>query len=172
MPGWRVVMRKMLPSVVALLLLIAARRVLPFAQAEAPSPTPALRLVVSAAEALGGRARILAIKTMRIDGYGQMAYQQGGGNITASPDAPQKWTNINGSHRVIDVANGRMSLQQRQFQDFVFAYERNMTGRGPVATQVVDGDIAFNVGADGRAVRASDAVARERRIEMLNTPIT
>jgi hypothetical protein len=48
----------------------------------------------TAAEALGGRDRILAIKTLTIEGYGQLAYQNGGGNITSSIDAPQKWTSI------------------------------------------------------------------------------
>src|SRR6266567_4660005 len=93
------------------------------------APTPAAaKLVTAAADALGGTDRVLAIKTLKIFGYGQLAYQNGGGNITASPDAPQKWVNINGSLRTIDLEHGRMRLQQRQVQDFVFAYERNMTG--------------------------------------------
>jgi metallo-beta-lactamase superfamily protein len=145
-----------------------------FLSAQTPStPTAgALRLATGAADALGGKDRLLAIKTLKIYGYGQLAYQNGGGNITASPDAPQKWVNINGSQRTIDLEHNRMRLQQRQVQDFVFAYERNMTGRGPAAVQMLDDDVAFNVGPDGRATRASDAVARQRRIEMLNTPVT
>ena len=47
-------------------------------------------VIDGAVEALGGRQRILAIQSIRIEGYGQMAYQNGGGNISASPDAPQK----------------------------------------------------------------------------------
>jgi hypothetical protein len=140
--------------------------------AQTPSTGGTMSLAIAAADALGGKDRILAIKTLRIDGYGQLAYQNGGGNITASLDAPQKWTNINGWHKTIDLEHGRMQLQQRLFQDFVFAYERNMTGRGPVVTQAIDGDIAFNLGDDGRAVRASEAIARERRIEMLTSPVT
>ena len=62
---------------------------------QAPATAPAMKLVLSAADALGGRDRVLAIKTLKIFGYGQLAYQNGGGNITASPDAPQKWVNIN-----------------------------------------------------------------------------
>jgi Metallo-beta-lactamase superfamily len=143
-----------------------------FLSAQALPPTAALKLVITAADAMGGKDRVLQIKTLKIYGYGQQAYQNGGGNITASPDAPQKWVNINGSERSIDLEHGRMRLQQRLVQDFVFAYERNMTGRGPAAIQMLDGDIAFNVGPDGRAARASDAVARQRRIEMLNHPVT
>ncbi len=133
------------------------------------SISPELKVVTAAAEALGGKDRILAVKTLTIHGYGQLAYQNGGGNITGSPDAPQKWLNINGSIRTIDLEHGRMRLRQKQFQDFVFAYERNM--RGVQVDQGLDGDIAFNVNAEGRAARASDAIARARRIEMLNNPI-
>lgn len=135
--------------------------------AGAQATSPELKLVNAAAQALGGRDRILAIKTVRIVGYGQNAYQDGGGNITASPDAPQKWINIS-QDRVIDYAGSRMRLEQRQNQDFVFAYERNM--RGQRAVQGLDGDVAFNVQGE-RAVRANEAAARARRIEMLANPI-
>ena len=64
-----------------------------------------------------------------------------------------------------------MCLEQRLVQDFVFAYARNMTGEVRV-NQVSDGDIAFNMGADGRPARAADAVVKARRIEMLNNPVT
>ena len=49
----------------------------------------AVRLIAGAAEALGGRERILAVKTIVLEGYGEAAYMNGGGNISASPDAPQ-----------------------------------------------------------------------------------
>jgi hypothetical protein len=78
-------------------------------------------LVVKAAEALGGRDRLLAIKTLTIEGYGQLAYQNGGGNITSSIDAPQKWINVNDYVRVVDLEHGRSRVRQRQSNDFVFA---------------------------------------------------
>jgi glyoxylase-like metal-dependent hydrolase (beta-lactamase superfamily II) len=43
--------------------------------------------------------------------------------------------------------------------------------RGIVSTQGLDGDVAFNIGADGRATRANAAAARARRMEMLAHPI-
>ena len=64
-------------------------------------------LITQAAEALGGRDRILAINTLTIEGYGQLAYQNGGGNITSSIDAPQKWINVNDYVRVVDLEHGR-----------------------------------------------------------------
>ena len=148
-----------------LLFVLAASAVNGFAQ------TPEMRLINSAAEALGGRERVLSLKTLTIYGYGQQAYQNGGGNITASPDAPQKWVNVTGLARTIDLEHEQMHLEQRLVQDFVFAYSRNMNGDTRV-NQFLDGDIAFNVGPDGRAVRAPEAAVRARRIEMLGNPIS
>jgi glyoxylase-like metal-dependent hydrolase (beta-lactamase superfamily II) len=130
-----------------------------------------LQLITRAAEALGGKERILSIKTLTIYGYGQQAYQNGGGNITASPDAPQKWTNVNGLQRTLDFEHQRMHLEQRLVQDFVFAYARNMNGDTRV-NQFLDGDIAFNIGPDGKAARAPEANVRARRIEMLGNPVS
>ena len=57
-------------------------------------PQAAIRLIVGAADALAGRDRVLAVRTIVLDGYGEAAYQNGGGNISASPDALQKWVSI------------------------------------------------------------------------------
>jgi len=127
------------------------------------------KIINDAAEALGGKDRILLVKAIKVEGYGQLAYQNGGGNPTGSPDAPQKWINTNGVERWFDLEHSRMRLKQRLVQDFVFAYARNMTGIS--VNQVLDGDIAYNVAPDGRAVRATEAAARERRIAMLNNPV-
>lgn len=136
--------------------------------AQGPANSPA-RVVDAAAQALGGKDRLMAIRTVTIVGYGQLGYQNGGGNIVASPDAPQKWINVNGSVRTIDLEHRRMRLQETQTHDFVFAYERNM--RGVKTDQRLDGDIAFNIDANGRPVRVGAAAARARRLEMLNNPI-
>jgi hypothetical protein len=149
------------------LLIVAA--VLTAVTLSAQAPSPELTVVNAAAQALGGKDKLLAVKTLRIVGYGQNAYQDGGGNITGSPDAPQKWINVS-QDRVIDFAGRRMRLEQRQTQDFVFAYERNM--RGQRGVQGLDGDVAFNVLGDGRAVRANAAAVRARRLEMLNNPLS
>jgi hypothetical protein len=136
--------------------------------AQGPAASPR-GVVDAAAEALGGKSRIEAIRTMTIMGYGQLGTQNGGGNVDPSPNSPQKWTNISDSVRTIDLARGRMRLTQTQTQDFVFAYERNM--RGVRSEQRLDGDVAFNVAANGRAARVGDAAVRARRLEMLAHPI-
>jgi len=148
--------------------ILAAVIVAAYVNAQGPANSPT-RVVEAAAQALGGKDRLLAIKTLTIIGYGQLAYQNGGGNIVASPDAPQKWVNVNGSVRAIDFDPRRMRLQETQTHDFVFAYERNM--RGVKTDQRLDGDVAFNIGANGRPVLAGAGAARARRLEMLNNPI-
>jgi glyoxylase-like metal-dependent hydrolase (beta-lactamase superfamily II) len=130
-------------------------------------------VVARAATALGGRERVLAVNTLTIEGYGQLAYQNGGGNITSSPDAPQKWITVNDHRREIDLRSWRMVVTQRQANDFVFAAVQGM--RGAVNRQGVEGDVAFGLngsGAAATATRASAAAARTRRMEMLAHPLT
>ena len=126
-------------------------------------------LVARAADALGGRAKILAIRTLTIEGYGQLAYQNGGGNITSSPDAPQKWMDVNNYVRIVDLQNWRTRVTQTQVNDFVFAAARNM--RGVTSTQGLDGDVAYNIGPDLGAGRVAAAAVRARRMEMLAHPV-
>jgi hypothetical protein len=128
-------------------------------------------VIDGAAEALGGRQRILALKSIKIEGYGQVAYQNGGGNISTSPDAPQKWVNVPEYEKIIDLANRRMRVRQRQHNAFVFASVDGYLGRN-FAIAALDGDIAYNVGPDGRATRAAAAAAAARRIDMLAHPIS
>jgi hypothetical protein len=137
--------------------------------AVAQTPSPESTLVAAAADALGGRDRLLALRSLRIEGSGQLASQMGGGNITGSPDAPQKWINIVDHERTIDLATERSRVRQRNVTGFVFA---RLASYGRTRqNQVVDGAIAYNVGADGVAVRAADAVARTRRMEMRANPV-
>ncbi|HEY9467628.1 MAG TPA: MBL fold metallo-hydrolase, partial [Vicinamibacterales bacterium] len=130
--------------------------------------SPGRALVVRAAEALGGRDRILALKTLTIEGYGHLAYQNGGGNITSSIDAPQKWISVSDYVRTIDLEHMRTRVRQRQANEFVLAATQNM--KGIVSTQSLDGDVAFNINATG-ATRAPAAAARARRMELLAHPV-
>ena len=65
--------------------------------------TSELQLVTRAADALGGRDRVMAVKTLQIIGYGELAYFNGGGNITGDPAAPQKWQKVLEYTRTIDL---------------------------------------------------------------------
>src|SRR5688500_15506482 len=57
-------------------------------QAQQQAGVPAQRLVQSAVVALGGPDAMAAVRTIKIEGYGQTASQNGGGNISADPNAP------------------------------------------------------------------------------------
>ena len=126
--------------------------------------------VTRAAEALGGVARLRAVRTITVAGYGESAYMNGGGNISASADAPQKWISIPEYEKTIDVEHGRMRVRQRNHQNFVFAGLGGYLGGANPAVVLLDGDVAYNQAANGRSVRAGDQAAQARRLDMLNNP--
>jgi glyoxylase-like metal-dependent hydrolase (beta-lactamase superfamily II) len=138
------------------------------------------QLVTRAADALGGRDRVMALKTLQIIGYGELAYFNGGGNITGDPDAPQKWQKVLEHTRTIDLEHGRTRVQQRLKMDFVFASTIGQLGLNRT-NETLDGDVAYNIGGGFLAAPqsgtaqpqpAGPAAARQRRVEMLAHPIT
>jgi glyoxylase-like metal-dependent hydrolase (beta-lactamase superfamily II) len=153
-----------------------------YAQTGAPAggSSPA-QIVADAAEALGGRARVMAVKTLTIEGEGS-AWATGGG---VSPGAEPNRTKITDYKRLFDLANGRMRLTQTGMIQYPFAL-----GGGPNQTdQRLDGDIAFGPGrggfggggggaaAGGRGgppalVRANAAALEQRKMEFLSNPLT
>src|SRR6185503_19382115 len=143
-------------------------------------PSPEAQLVRRAADALGGRERVLALKTLQIIGYGELAYFNGGGNITGDPDAPQKWHKALEHTRTIDFENGRTRVQQRLKMDFEFASTAGQLGLNR-NNETLDGDVAYNIGGGFLAAPqtgtptpqpAGAAAARQRRVELLAHPIT
>jgi hypothetical protein len=142
--------------------------------------TPELQLVTRAADALGGRDRLMAMKTLQIIGYGELAYFNGGGNITGDPAAPQKWQKVLEYTRTIDLEHSRTRVQQRLKMDFVFASTAGQLGLNRT-NETLDGDIAYNIGGGFLAAPqagtqqpqpAGAAAARQRRVELLAHPIT
>jgi hypothetical protein len=138
------------------------------------------QLVTRAAEALGGRDRVMALKTLQIVGYGELAYFNGGGNITGDPDAPQKWQKVLDYTRTIDLENWRTRVQQRLKMDFVFASTIGQLGLNRT-NETLDGDVAYNIGGGFLAAPQSGtpqpqpagaAAVRQRRMELLAHPIT
>jgi hypothetical protein len=124
---------------------------------------PEKKVIEDAATALGGRDRIQAAKTIVIEGEG--AAPNVGQNTV--PDGELPVWKVTEYKRAIDLPNGRTRVQQTRTAQFLFA-------NSPIQrqNQGVDGDVAYNVGQDGKATRAGAAAARERRIEMLHHPIT
>lgn len=142
----------------------------PHAQ-NAPGPqvpgTSAKAAIDAAAAALGGGDRLRALRNITLMGYGQYAYQNGGGNITALPDAPLKLIAANDLKRVYDVEHHRYRQQERRNDLFPFAAYGGHSFA--LATQVLDGDIAYNVSEKGEATRGGDV--RDRRMWMHTNPV-
>src|SRR5215472_13653994 len=115
-----------------------------------------------AAAALGGMQRILAVRTLTIEGAGTNP------NIgqNRNPDDPLPDWKVTDYRKTIDLAGGRMRLEQRRQAEFPFAMANDVR-----QNMGLDGDIAFNIAPDGKAARASEAVARDRRYEMLGNPV-
>lgn len=123
---------------------------------------PALRAVNDAADALGGRARIQQLKTLTIEGEGEAPNL--GQNIT--PDAPLPVWKVTEFRRKIDLANLRTRVEQVRTAQFLFAGEtRQKLDEG------IDGDVGYNVRADGMITRTGVSVVRDRRLEILQHPI-
>lgn len=129
----------------------------------------ARQAVLDAAAAMGGVQRIQAVRTLRLRGYGHEAYQDGGSNITTEASAPEKMTNLTAYERVIDLESGRTRVKARMFRAFVFAAEAMM--RGQPVHQVLDGNVAYDVAANGTARRASTVAVNQRRMELLAQPL-
>ena len=128
---------------------------------------PGMQMVNDAATALGGKERVLAVRSLVITGAGDNPNI--GQNVT--PDAPLNIWRVTDFTRSIDLVNGRMRLRQVRSARFPYTLATIQH-----QTQGIDGDVAFNVAEPGAgvtptAVRASAAVAHDRRAEMLHNPV-
>ena len=107
-------------TVLAGALLAGVGAVLPAAVAIAQA-TPATGLLEQVISAMGGRERLQRVDTLVYTGFGQDAYMDGGGNITADLNSPPKWRAIADAQRSIDLGSHRAVLQQRRAPMFPFA---------------------------------------------------
>ena len=137
------------------------------AQGAVPGTT-AQQAIDAAAEALGGAARLRALRNITLLGYAQYAYMNGGGNISPLPGAPQKFIAANDYRQIYDVQNTRTLQQERRNDLFPFA---NYGGHNfALARQGLDGAEAYNVNAQGAVQRGGDA--RDRRMWFYTNPVT
>ena len=90
-------------------------------RAEAQQPSPAARLLDQVVTAMGGRDRLQRIDSLIYTGFGQDAYMDGGGNITADVNAPPKWRAIADAQRSVELKSRRALLQLRRAPMFPFA---------------------------------------------------
>jgi hypothetical protein len=153
------------------------------AQAQAPAPAstaPAAdsrKTIEEAAQALGGLERVKNVKNITLHGYGQYAYQFGLANVTAVPNAAMRMIAANDLQRIYDLENNR--FRQTEYRNMLFTFALPaMTSWAPFNLNL-DGDIAWDIGPDGKASRvyrwASSAWFLEgqhmRRMWMMNNPV-
>src|SRR5215472_2247402 len=123
---------------------------------------PEHKVINDAVDALGGRQQVLAVKTLTIQGEGPAP------NVgqNTMPDSELPVWKVTEFKRTIDLPNHRMRTTQVRTALFLFANANTQQ-----QDQGLDGNIAYNVGENGAATRASAAVARDRRIELLQHPL-
>ena len=146
-------------------------------QAAPPAGDAAHAALSAAATALGGIDRIRSVRNITLVGYGNYAYQFGGGNVTASVHAAQRYEAANDLRRVFDFEHGRYQQSERRKMSFTFALA-SLTSNAPV-NQILDGDIAYDIGPDGKAARIPRFLPSPwqldglhmRRMWMLNDPV-
>jgi glyoxylase-like metal-dependent hydrolase (beta-lactamase superfamily II) len=128
------------------------------------APAPEQQIVDDAAAALGGRDRLLAVKTLTLEGDGT------NGNLgqDVTPEASDQRFVVPGYRRSVDVPGRRVRVEQTRTPNFVYyqgqAAQKQVFG--------IVGDVAYRIGADGRAARLPDAVARDRRTAFFHHPLT
>ena len=125
-------------------------------------PAPEQQLV-DAASAIGGADRLLAVKTLVIEGEGtQYNFGQ-----DISPGASGQTFSMTQFKRAIDVAGNRARTELTRVPKFTFwqglAPQRQVQG--------IDKAIGYNVAASGNASRIAETAADDRRAELLGHPI-
>lgn len=120
-------------------------------------------IVQAAAKAMGGEERIRAVNNLVLEGQGTDLDQ--GFTIRPSDDVQAFFYLLDFTRR-IDVANGRMQVDELRASAWPFAAPRTVN----TLAFGIDGKIAYNQGRNGPA-RASEAVARDRRIQLIHHPL-
>src|SRR5258708_14701208 len=113
------------------------------------SQPPERQIIADAAAALGGRSRILAAKTLVIEGEGT------NGNLgqDMTMDGSAQAFVVTGYKRSVDIVNMRARTEQTRTPNFAYF-------QGPQAQKQVlgvDGDVGYNVAPNGNATRVSNA---------------
>src|SRR5262249_57686259 len=112
----------------------------------------------------GGRDGILAVKTLVIEGDGA------NGNLgqDLTPERAVQTFTLSNYKREIDVAANRTRVEQTRTPTFPY-----FQGQQPQRQILgVADDIGYNIAPAGAATRVPNAVAQDRRVDILPHPLT
>ena len=129
------------------------------------APSAEQQVIRDATAALGGRDRIAAVKTLVVTGEGT-GYSVGSDKLI---DTTYRVYEVTGYKHAIDLTAGRALLEQTRTPTTA-----NFAGQAPAKqVQGIDGDVAFNVAANGNRNRTANEVAvRARRANIYHHPLT
>ena len=126
-------------------------------------PTPEQRIVNEAAQALGGRDRVLNVKTIALEGEGRQ-FNLG---QDMRPDAADQTFTVSGFTRRQDLAANRSRTELTRTPTFAY-----FQGQAPQRQiQGIDGDVAYNIAANNTAARVATPVASDRKADLLHHPV-
>src|SRR2546423_9092516 len=132
------------------------------ATAACQSAPPDRQAVLEAADAMGGRQKILDVKTLTIEGEGDAPNV--GQNTMPDGELPN-WK-VTEFKRTIDLPNHRMRTEQLRTAQVLFANANTQR-----QNQGLDGDIAFNLGPGGAPARTAESPMQDRPMEELQHPL-
>lgn len=125
--------------------------------------TPEAQFLDRSAEALGGRARVGELKTLVLEGEGTQ--WNVGQDMTI--DATGQTFAVTGYRRAIDLAGGRMRVQQTRTPNFLY-----FQGQAPqTQTFGVDGEVAYAISSTGTPTRNPAQAARDRMADLHHHPV-
>jgi len=126
-------------------------------------PTPEQQVMNDAAEALGGRQRLLNLHAMAMEGDGRQ-FNLG---QDVRPDAADQTFSLTGLTYRQDLTAKRARVEQTRTPNFAY-----FQGQAPQRQiQGVDGDIAYNIAANDTVTRAATPVANDRRADLYHHPV-
>jgi glyoxylase-like metal-dependent hydrolase (beta-lactamase superfamily II) len=124
---------------------------------------PEQQFIDDAMQAIGGRSRVEAAKTLTIEGEG-VNYNLG---QDMKPEAAGQQFAVTGYKRQIDIVNGRQRVEQTRTPKFAY-----FQGPQPqTQIQGLDDAVAFNVNAQGQPSRLAPLAETDRRHDLYHHPL-
>ena len=135
-----------------------------FGAATCARGTPEQQFTSDAMQAVGGRSRVEAVKTVVAQGEG-VNYNLG---QDMRPEADTQQFAVTNYTRQIDVANSRQRVEQTRTPKFGY-----FQGPQPqTQVQGLDGAVAYNINAQGQPSRVSPLGETDRQHEFYHHPLT